>query len=134
MRLLAFSPPLAPARPGGAVPSPPGRPVGRDRSRRRPGRLCTSRQAPGVRIATEPGSLDVSLDWGDVDRAGRYWVRWRSVDSGEDRAPRGVPVSKPFQGIFSGPDGLPASVSGDFLIAWESYPEVVTLELATFKP
>ena len=37
---------------------------------------------PGLRIATEPGSLDVSLDWGDVDRAGRYWVRWRSVEEG----------------------------------------------------
>ena len=37
----------------------------------------------GLSIATEPGSLDVSLDWDDVDGARRYWVRWRSADSGE---------------------------------------------------
>ena len=41
-------------------------------------------QPTGLRVATEPGSLRVSLDWDDVDGAGRYWVRWRSVDTGEN--------------------------------------------------
>ena len=40
-------------------------------------------QPAGLQIDTETGSLDVSLDWDDVDRAGRYLVRWRSVDNGE---------------------------------------------------
>ena len=34
-------------------------------------------------IATEAGSLEVALEWDDVDGAARYWVRWRSVDTGE---------------------------------------------------
>ena len=37
----------------------------------------------GLRVSTEQGSLNVALDWDDVDGAARYWVRWRSVDSGE---------------------------------------------------
>ncbi|MXY15519.1 MAG: hypothetical protein F4Y57_00515 [Acidobacteria bacterium] len=37
----------------------------------------------GLRIATEHGSLDVALDWDDVDGAARYWVRWRAAGSGE---------------------------------------------------
>ena len=40
-------------------------------------------QPAELRVATEPGSLAISLDWDDVDGAGRYWVRWRSVDTGE---------------------------------------------------
>ena len=31
----------------------------------------------GLRVATEPGSLGVSVDWDDVDGATSYWVRWR---------------------------------------------------------
>ena len=31
----------------------------------------------GLRVATEPGSLGVSVDWNDVDGATSYWVRWR---------------------------------------------------------
>ena len=30
-----------------------------------------------LRVAAERGSLDVALDWDDVDGAARYWVRWR---------------------------------------------------------
>ena len=37
----------------------------------------------GLSIAIEQGSLDVALDWDDVDGAAHYWVRWRSVDNGE---------------------------------------------------
>ena len=37
----------------------------------------------GLQVSTEPGSLDVSLDWDDVDGADDYLVRWRSVDNGE---------------------------------------------------
>ena len=36
-----------------------------------------------LQIETTSGSLDVSLDWDDVDGAGRYRVRWRTVDTGE---------------------------------------------------
>ncbi len=31
----------------------------------------------GLRVSTQPGSLDVSLDWSDVAGANRYAVRWR---------------------------------------------------------
>ncbi|MCY3658059.1 MAG: fibronectin type III domain-containing protein, partial [Caldilineaceae bacterium] len=34
----------------------------------------------GLSISTEPGSLDVSVDWNDVDGSDFYWVRWRPVD------------------------------------------------------
>ena len=40
-------------------------------------------QPTGLRAHTELGSLGVSLDWNDVDRAARYWVRWRSADNEE---------------------------------------------------
>ena len=30
-----------------------------------------------LRVTAERGSLDVSLDWDDVDGAAQYWVRWR---------------------------------------------------------
>ena len=36
-----------------------------------------------LEVSTEPGSLDVSVDWDDVDGTSYYWVRWRSVDTGE---------------------------------------------------
>ena len=45
----------------------------------------------GLRIDTEVGSLDVSLDWDDIDGASRYWVRWRSVDN-EEKLNEGVEV------------------------------------------
>ena len=35
-----------------------------------------------LRITTERGSLEVSLDWEDVEGASRYWVRWRKSDQG----------------------------------------------------
>ena len=44
-----------------------------------------------LRIATEPGSLEVSLSWDDVDQAADYWVRWRSV-ANEGRLNEGVRV------------------------------------------
>ena len=31
----------------------------------------------GLEVATEAGSLDVSLDWDDIDGAASYLVRWR---------------------------------------------------------
>ena len=34
----------------------------------------------GLSVSTEPGSLDVSVDWNDVEGSGFYWVRWRPVD------------------------------------------------------
>ncbi len=37
----------------------------------------------GFTITTEPGSLDVGVDWDDVNGATHYLVRWRSVDNGE---------------------------------------------------
>ena len=37
----------------------------------------------GLEIATEPGSLDVSLDWDDVDGAAHYLVRWRLAGPGD---------------------------------------------------
>ena len=45
----------------------------------------------GLSITTAQGSLDVSLDWDDVDGATRYLVRWRSVDNGE-KLNKGVEV------------------------------------------
>ena len=37
----------------------------------------------GLQVDTESGSLNVSLDWGDVDGASYYWVRWRKVGTGD---------------------------------------------------
>ncbi|MCY4415902.1 MAG: fibronectin type III domain-containing protein, partial [Chloroflexi bacterium] len=34
----------------------------------------------GLRVATEPSSLDVSADWDDVAGADDYLVRWRPKD------------------------------------------------------
>ena len=39
-------------------------------------------QPTGLEVFTEPGSLDVSVDWDDVDGTVHYRVRWRSVDNG----------------------------------------------------
>ena len=36
----------------------------------------------GLEIATEAGSLDVSVDWDDVDGANSYLVRWREAGPG----------------------------------------------------
>ena len=36
----------------------------------------------GLEIATEPGSLDVDVDWDDVDGAAAYLVRWRMAGPG----------------------------------------------------
>ena len=36
----------------------------------------------GLQADTEPGSLDVSLDWDDVGGATHYWVRWRVAGPG----------------------------------------------------
>ncbi len=43
----------------------------------------TPAKPSGLRITTEPGSLDVTVNWDEVDGAASYWVRWRSVDNGE---------------------------------------------------
>ena len=51
------------------------------------GRPVTTRvevDPPAVLVETESGSLDVSLDWDDVDGAGNYWVRWRVAAPGEE--------------------------------------------------
>ena len=40
-------------------------------------------QPSGLRVAAEPGLLNVNLDWDDVYGAPEYWLRWRSVDNGE---------------------------------------------------
>ena len=37
-----------------------------------------------LEVATEEGSLDVSLDWDDVDGASEYWVRWRVAGPGNE--------------------------------------------------
>ena len=37
-----------------------------------------------LRVATEEGSLDVALDWDDVDGAVRYHVRWRAAGPGNE--------------------------------------------------
>ena len=39
-------------------------------------------QPTGVEISTEAGSLDASVDWGDVDGATGYLVRWRPAGAG----------------------------------------------------
>ena len=52
----------------------------------------------GLRIDTEPGSLDVSLSWDGVDGASRYWVRWRSVDM-KEKLNEGVEVGSSGTGI-----------------------------------
>ena len=52
----------------------------------------------GLRIITEPGLLDVALGWDDVDGASHYWVRWRSVDTGE-KLNDGIEVETPEAGI-----------------------------------
>ena len=36
----------------------------------------------GLAVATEPGSLDVALDWDDVEGADHYLVRWRLAGPG----------------------------------------------------
>ena len=36
-----------------------------------------------LQVAAERGSLDVALDWDDVDGAGSYWVRWRVSGPGK---------------------------------------------------
>lgn len=41
----------------------------------------------GLRVATEQGSLGVSLDWDDVAGAARYWVRWRMAGPGNTLNP-----------------------------------------------
>ena len=33
----------------------------------------------GLLVASEPGSLDVSVNWDDVDDADSYLVRWREA-------------------------------------------------------
>ena len=38
----------------------------------------------GLSVETEQGSLDVSLDWDDVDGVTFYWVRWRLSGPGHD--------------------------------------------------
>ena len=52
----------------------------------------------GLQADTEPGSLDMSLDWDDVDGATHYLVRWRSVDDG-DKLNEGVEVQSSDAGI-----------------------------------
>lgn len=37
----------------------------------------------GLQVAAERGSLDVTLDWDDVDGADSYWVRWRVSGPGK---------------------------------------------------
>ena len=36
----------------------------------------------GLTVSTAQGSLDVSLDWDNVDGAAEYWVRWRLAQPG----------------------------------------------------
>ena len=36
----------------------------------------------GLRVSTEPGSLDVAVDWDAVDGATSYKVRWRTAEDG----------------------------------------------------
>ena len=38
-------------------------------------------------VTTEAGSLELDLDWDDVEGATRYLIRWRSVDTGEKLNP-----------------------------------------------
>ena len=38
----------------------------------------------GLSVATEPGSLEVSVDWDDVDGADDYLVRWRPHDTDQE--------------------------------------------------
>ncbi|MDE2745757.1 MAG: fibronectin type III domain-containing protein, partial [Chloroflexota bacterium] len=38
----------------------------------------------GLSVATEPGSLEVSLDWDDVDGASQYLVRWREAGAANE--------------------------------------------------
>ena len=45
----------------------------------------------GLQVKTEPGSLEVSLDWDDVPGPAVYRVRWRGTDSGS-RLNEGVKV------------------------------------------
>ena len=46
----------------------------------------------GLRVATEAGSLDASVDWDEVAGADSYLVRWRVAGSG-NRLNEGVEVS-----------------------------------------
>ena len=43
----------------------------------------------GLSVSTAQGSLDVSMDWDDVDGAAEYWVRWRFVQP-EHRLNEGI--------------------------------------------
>ena len=36
----------------------------------------------GLQVSTERASLDVPMDWDDVDGAASYWVRWRVAGPG----------------------------------------------------
>ena len=38
----------------------------------------------GLQVAAQPGSLDVSADWDDVDGAASYLVRWRKAGPGNE--------------------------------------------------
>ena len=38
----------------------------------------------GLQVSTQAGSLDVSVNWNDVDGADDYWVRWRTAGSGSE--------------------------------------------------
>ena len=40
-------------------------------------------QPTGLEVDTEAGSLDVSVEWVDVDGADEYWVRWRMSGPGQ---------------------------------------------------
>ena len=46
----------------------------------------------GLQINTEQGSLDVTLDWNDVDGTAEYWVRWRVAGPG-NRLNDGIKVA-----------------------------------------
>ena len=37
----------------------------------------------GLQVSAQSGSLSVSVDWDDAAGADSYWVRWRSIESGE---------------------------------------------------
>ncbi len=52
----------------------------------------------GLQSDTEKGSLDIALDWDDVDGASRYWVRWR-VAGPDNKLNEGVEVESSDTGI-----------------------------------
>ena len=47
-----------------------------------------------MNVSTEQGSLEVGIEWEDIDHATKYLVRWRSVDNGE-KLNEGVQVKTP---------------------------------------